>query len=92
MTAHEKTRLKTQFAILLNAHMQVKVKPLFHFLLKSNLSNDSKMKSVSNNAALFSKLFSYFLSVSKVTSKPGLLIRHVVTISIHDTNTFLILL
>ena len=44
VTAHEKTRLKTQFTFLRNAH--IKVKFLFYFLLKQNLSNDNKIKSV----------------------------------------------
>ena len=35
VTEHEETRLKTQFAIVYNAH--IKVKYVFYFLLKSNL-------------------------------------------------------
>ena len=44
VAVHEKTRFKTQFVILHNA--RIKVKSLFYFLLKANLSNDNKSKSV----------------------------------------------
>ena len=46
VTVHEKTRHQSKIAILRNAHGHVKVKPLFYFLLKSNLSNEDKVKYV----------------------------------------------
>ena len=61
----EKNRPKVLFSILHNAH--TKVKSLFYFLLKSNLSNDNKIKSVWDNAVLFSEFLPpVFIFISPV--------------------------
>ena len=56
MTLYKKTRHKSQFAILHNAH--IKVKSLFCFLLKVKFTNEDKVKSVGDNAVLSSALHS----------------------------------
>ena len=83
MTEHEKTRLMTQFPIVYNAH--IKVKSVFYFVLKSILLSDKKEKTilkimqgflVNKKSAVF--IFQFcknLIFVSKVTSKPGFLMR-----------------
>ena len=44
MSVHEKTRYKSEIAILDNAHL--KVQTLCYFMLKSDLSNGDKSTSV----------------------------------------------
>ena len=56
MTVNEKTRSKSEIAILDNAHL--KVQTLCYFMLKSDLSNRDKITSVRDNAVLFSACYS----------------------------------
>ena len=66
VTVHEKTRLKTQFCT-----MPILRWSLFYFLLKPNLSTDDKIKSVWDNAVLFSgdkkKNSAVFIFISSVS-------------------------
>ena len=52
VTVHEKTKYKSKIAILDNVHW--KVQTLCYFMLKSDLPNGDQIKSVWDNAVLFS--------------------------------------
>ena len=56
VTVHEKTRYKSEIAILDNAHL--KVQTVCYFMLKSDVSNGDKITSVWDNAVLFSACYS----------------------------------
>ena len=56
MAVREKTRYKSEMAILDNAHL--KVQTLCYFMLKSDLPNGDKITTVSGNAFLFSACYS----------------------------------
>ena len=56
VSVHEKTRYKSEIAILDNAHL--KVQTLCYFMLKSDWPNGDKITSVWDNAILFSAFFS----------------------------------
>ena len=59
LTVHEKTRCKSEIAILDNAHLMVQT--LCYFMLKSDLPNGDKITSVWDNACLFSACYSSLL-------------------------------
>ena len=79
MTAHVKTGLKSQFAILHNAN--IKEKSMFYFLVKSNLACDKKIKYVSDNAVLFFEFVSAVFWYVFVLLKPRFL-KSIVTIKL----------
>ena len=56
VTVHEKSRLKSKFAILDNAHL--KVQTLCCFMLNSDWPNGDKITSVLDNVILFSVFYS----------------------------------